>query len=116
MPDAADAGDAFADAERLVREAQRAAEDAVRAAGGEVPPRGWAAPGDGHSGPAFPDLAGIAALLEALRGSVPPELGRQLADALRGLLVALRSVLDYYIARLERPDPDPVRVEDIPVE
>jgi hypothetical protein len=109
------AGDPFADAERLVREAQRAAEDAVRAAGGDVPPHGWASSG-GPAGPAFPDLAGLATLIETLRGSVPPELGHQLADALRGLLVALRAVLDFYIARLERPEPDPVRVEDIPIE
>lgn len=108
-------GDPFADAERLVRDAQRAAEDAVRAAGGDVPPHGWAASGD-PAAPAFPDLAGLASLIEALRGSVPPELGHQLADALRGLLVALRAVLDYYIARLERAEPEPVRVEDIPVE
>jgi hypothetical protein len=89
----------------------------VRAAGGEVPPHGWAAPGDAPAaGPAFPDLAGIAALIETLRAGVPPELGHQLADALRGLLVALRAVLDFYIARLERPQSEPVRVEDIPVE
>jgi hypothetical protein len=120
---------AFADAERLVREAQRAAEDAVRAAGGDVPPRGWAAPGGAAEpgtgaapGPAgfpgaFPDLSGIGALLEAVRGTVPPELGQQLSEALRGLLVALRAVLDFYIARLDPPPAAPPDdVQDIPVE
>jgi hypothetical protein len=118
-PQPSGTGDAFADAERLVREAQRAAEDAVRAAGGEVPPRGWAAASGDTAGPgpaAFPDLSGLAALLEAVRHTVPPELGRQLADALRDLLVALRAVLDFSITRLERPAPAPVEVEDIPVE
>jgi hypothetical protein len=117
-----DPGQAFADAERLVREAQTAAEDAVRAAGGEVPPSGWAssssssedsaAPGPG----AFPDLSGITALIEAVRGTVPPELGQQLTEALRGLLVALRAVLDFYIARLEPPRPERIDVTDIPID
>jgi hypothetical protein len=103
--------DAFTDAERLVREAQRAAEEAAHS----VPPRGWAPPGE-RPGPAFPDLAALSSLLEAVRGSVPPELARQLADALRELLVALRAILDYSIARLERPEADVVRVEDIPID
>jgi hypothetical protein len=106
---------AFADAERLVREAQSAAEDAVRAAGGEVPPSGWAStPGDGAGG--FPDLSGISALIETVRGTVPPELGTQLVEALRGLLVALRAVLDFYIARLEPPRPERIDVTDIPID
>jgi hypothetical protein len=101
---------AFAEAERLVREATRAAEQAA----GSVPPRGWgsAAP----PSPAFPDLTALSSLVEALRGTLPPELSRQLADALRELLVAVRAVLDYSIARLERPRADPVQVEDIPVD
>ncbi len=87
-----------------------------------MPPLGWAATGDAAggagpaAGPAFGDLSGITALIEALRGTMPPELGHQLTEALRGLLVALRAVLDFYIARLERPEPRPVEVEDIPVE
>jgi hypothetical protein len=112
-----DPSQAFADAERLVREAQSAAEDAVRAAGGEVPPSGWAsAPGQGSSPGAFPDLSGITALIEAVRGTVPPELGQQLAEALRGLLVALRAVLDFYITRLEPPRPERIDVTDIPID
>jgi hypothetical protein len=102
----------YAEAERLVREAQRAAEEA---AAGEAPPRGWTTPGGDR--PASPlDLAQITALVEALRGLVPPELVRQLADALRELLLALRAVLDWYIARLEPDDRDATEVQDIPVE
>jgi hypothetical protein len=108
---------AFADAERLVREAQSAAEDAVRAAGGEAPPRGWASsPGQGPSPGAFPDLSAITALIEAVRGTVPPELGEQLSEALRGLLMALRAVLDFYITRLEPPRPERIDVTDIPID
>ncbi|HET9738943.1 MAG TPA: hypothetical protein VFP78_12575 [Solirubrobacteraceae bacterium] len=103
----------YEQAERLVREAHRAAEEA---AARNVPPRGWSVPGEEPRENAFPDLAQLTALLESLRGAVPPELARQLADALRDLLIAIRAVLDWYIARLEpaeRREPD---VQDIPVE
>ena len=53
--------------------------------------------------------AQLAALVESLRGVVPTELSRQLAEALRELLIALRAVLDWYIARLE-----PRRAADAP--
>jgi hypothetical protein len=102
----------FEEAERLVREAQRAAEEAVA---GAVPPRGWRAPGDDRPAP-FPDLAQLTALIESLRGVVPPDLARQLADALRELLIALRAVLDYSIERLEPGEAPSVEVEDIPIQ
>jgi hypothetical protein len=102
----------YDEAERLVRDAQRAAEDATAHS---VPPRGWSVPGDERSSP-FPDLGQLTALVESLRGVVPPELARQLADALRELLLALRAVLDWYIARLEPPEPADSDVQDIPVE
>jgi hypothetical protein len=102
----------YEEAERLVREAQRAAEEA---AAGTVPPRGWSVPGDAGAS-SFPDLGQLAALVESLKGLVPPELARQLADALRELLIAIRAVLDWYIARLEPSEPAESDVEDIPVE
>jgi hypothetical protein len=102
--------EAYAAAERLVREAQARAEEA---AGGAVPPRGWES-GRAAQAP-FPDLSNLFALVDAARGALPPELARQLADALRDLLVALRSVLDYSIDRLERPPREEPRVEDIPI-
>ncbi len=102
----------YEEAERLVREAQDAAE---RAAAREVPPMGWSVPGEEPRLPAF-DLAQLTALLESLRGTLPPDLARQLADALRQLLLAIRAVLDWYIARLEPPEPPGADVQDIPVE
>ena len=102
----------YAEAERLMREAERAA----RAAAGAVPPRGWRVPGGDRGGPAFPDLSQLAALLESMRGVVPPELVRALADALRELLIAVRAVLDWYIARLEPDEPPEREVQDIPVD
>ena len=102
----------YEEAERLVREAHRAAEEA---AARSVPPRGWSVPGSDAPPPAF-DLAQLTALVESLRGVVPPDLARQVADALRELLVALRAVLDWYIARLEPAPPPDSDVQDIPVE
>ena len=101
---------AYEEAERLVR----AAEEAARAAAGAVPPRGWQSPG-ASGPPAFPDLSVLSALTAALRGALPPELARPLADALRELLIAIRAVLDYSIERLERPPPAEPEVEDIPI-
>ena len=102
----------YEEAERLVREAQRAAEEA---AARSVPPRGWSVPGDEPRPPAL-DLSQLTALVESMRGVVPPDLARQLADALRELLLALRAVLDWYIARLEPPREPDSDVQDIPVE
>jgi hypothetical protein len=106
-------GDEFAEAERLMREAEAKAR---AASAGAVPPRGWSTPGDAPPTPPPFDLGQIAALIESLRGVVPSELTRQLADALRELLIALRAVLDWYIARLEPPEPESSDVQDIPVE
>jgi hypothetical protein len=104
--------DPYAEAERLMREAQAAAEAA--AAASSVPPRGWSVPGEERP-PSF-DLSQLTALVESLRGVVPPDLARQLAEALRQLLLALRAVLDWYIARLDGDEEPPRDVQDIPVE
>jgi len=111
MADAAD--DPYADAERLMREAQRVADAAAAAA--EPPPRGWEVPRE-PAAAAFPDLSALLALVETLKGTVPTELAQQLGDAMRELLIALRAILDYSIARLERPAAEPIQVEDIPIE
>jgi hypothetical protein len=111
-------GDALAaarEAERLVREATERAEAMARETTANVPPRGYEAPETGER-PAFPDLSALGGLLDLARQSLPPELARQLAQALRELLIALRAVLDYSIERLEPGEPPPVPVEDIPIE
>jgi hypothetical protein len=103
---------AHAAAERLVREAEEAAREATR----DVPPRGWASPGsEGERRPA-PELQSLAGLIELARGAIPPELVRQLADALRELLLALRALIDYSLERLERPADEAPQVEDIPID
>jgi len=104
--------EAYEAAERLVREAHAKAEAAARAAAAKAPPNGWAS-SEGVPRPS--DLAGLLALVDVAKSSLPPELLRQLADALRELLVALRAVLDYSIDKLERPAPEGPDVEDIPI-
>jgi len=101
--------EAYEAAERLVREAQARAEEAAS----QVPPQGWGSGKPGQT--AFPDLSSLFALVDAARGALPPELARQLADALRDLLLALRAILDYSIDRLERPPREEPSVEDIPI-
>ena len=108
MPDPLDA---VREAERLVREATERAERLAA----DVPPRGYEEPRSG-AGAAFPDLSAVTGLLELARSSLPPELQRQVAQALRELLIALRAVLDYSIDRLEPgPPPPSAPVEDIPI-
>jgi hypothetical protein len=105
--------DAVREAERLVREATERAEAMAR---GSVPPRGYQEPTSQSGEHAFPDLSALTGLLELARASLPPELARQLAQALRELLIALRAVLDYSIERLEPGEVNPVEVEDIPIQ
>jgi hypothetical protein len=105
--------DAVREAERLVREATERAEAMARAS---VPPRGFEPPGRERGDSAFPDLSALTGLLELARGTLPPELARQVAQALRELLIALRAVLDYSIERLEPGETTSVQVEDIPIE
>jgi hypothetical protein len=108
--------EAHAAADRLVREAQRQAEAAGTPEHEEVPPRGWAT-ADADA-PATPDLEPLVALLDWARSAVPPELSRQLAEAFRDLLLALRALLDWYIERLGEPAAGrrDVEVEDIPLD
>ena len=102
---------AYAAADKLVREADAAARDRA-----DVPPRGYEGERAESERSAFGDLQAIAGLIESVKSSVPPELARQLAEALRDLLVALRALIDWWIARLEREPEQPVEVQDIPIQ
>lgn len=104
--------------------AQRLADDV--AAGEDGPALGdGPAPGDGPRDPGDrqDDLQAIIALLQTLRGLVPPELQQQLADVTRQVLLLVRALIDWWVERLEAEPPTsgnghspggPV-VEDIPV-
>lgn len=101
-------------AERLVREAAVRAERAARTASDGIPAGGWSS-GQAPAATLFPDVTALLAVIGAMRGPIPPELLRQLADALRELLIAIRAVLDYAIERLESSPPRKREVEDIPI-
>ena len=104
---------AHAAAERLVREA----EERVRATADSVPPRGWESPRSEEERQSMvPELQTLMGLLDLARDSVPPELARQLASALRELLLALRALLDWYLERLDRPPAAEREVTDIPID
>ena len=103
---------AYAAADRLVREAEAAARERA----GDVQPAGFEGERAQSERSAFGDLQALAGLLETARSSVPPEVARQLAEAARELLIALRALIDWWIARLERPPDTPVEVHDIPID
>jgi hypothetical protein len=103
---------AYAAADRLVREAEAAARERA----GNVPPAGFEGRRAEGERSAFTDIQALAGLLETARSSVPPELARQIADAARELLVALRALIDWWIARLEQPPARSAEVEEIPID
>jgi hypothetical protein len=108
--------EAHAAADRLVEQAQRQAEETGGEPAAGIPPSGW---DDGARGDAsVPDLRALLALLDAVREAVPAELSRQLAAALRELLLALRALIDWYLERLGEPPGGraDVEVEDIPLD
>ena len=61
------------------------------------------------------DPAALFVLLDSLRSPVPRDLERQLTSLIREFLLTLRSLIDWYLDRLDRPRREP-RVEDIPIE
>ena len=77
-----------------------------------MPPRGWEVP----PGAQQVDPDAIAQLFEQLLALVPDELRVRLADAARQLLEALRALIDWCVARLERgAGGGEVEVRDIPI-
>ena len=74
----------------------------------------------GGAGPPPPPRAGfdfsaVFVLLDMLRRAAPGELQDRLAALIRETLLTLRSLIDWYLERLENPPPQP-RVEDIPID
>ena len=57
----------------------------------------------------------MTALLDALHRMVPRELEDQFTAVARELLLALRSLIDWYLERLDGTRREP-RVEDIPID
>lgn len=101
-------------------------EAAERLMGSAVPPRGWSAPTADDSAPFADELQALASLTSALRELLPEDLRAQINDLLRQLLLVLRALIDWWVARLEQPPVavagngagpagGPPRGEDIPI-
>ena len=63
----------------------------------------------------MPDLQPLFELLAILRRSVPPELQDQIVSLQKEVLLTVRTLIDWYLERLEAPDRAPA-VEDIPID
>jgi hypothetical protein len=80
---------------------------------GAVPPRGWESPPSASD--AGPHDDSLAQLIEQLLALVPDELRVRLTAAARQLLEALRALIDWCVAHLERRASGEVEVRDIPI-
>src|SRR3712207_329813 len=61
------------------------------------------------------DPMALFVLIDAVRRAVPRELEERLNALIRELLLTLRSLIDWYLDRLDRPARGP-KVEDIPID
>ena len=62
-----------------------------------------------------PDPAALFVMLDGMRRMAPRELEGQLTNLIREFLLTLRSLIDWYLERLDRPRREP-EVEDIPID
>ena len=74
-----------------------------------VPPPPPPPPGRGF------DPSALFVVLYGLRRAAPRELQGQLTDLIRESLLTLRSLIDWYLERLDRPRREP-EVENIPID
>ena len=61
------------------------------------------------------DPASLFVLLDGMRRAAPREVQGQLTQLIREFLLTLRSLIDWYLERLDRPSREP-EVEDIPID
>jgi hypothetical protein len=62
-----------------------------------------------------PDPAALFAMLDGMRRMAPRELEDQVTNLIREFLLTLRSLIDWYLERLDRKPAEPT-VEDIPID
>ena len=78
-------------------------------------PNGWAdrrpPPPPGHG----LDFSAVFVLLDAVRRAAPAELQERVTALIREALLTLRSLIDWYLERLDRR-PRETPVEDIPID
>ena len=61
------------------------------------------------------DPSSLFLVLDGLRRAAPRELQGQLTEVIREFLLTLRSLIDWYLERLDRPRREP-EVENIPID
>jgi hypothetical protein len=61
------------------------------------------------------DPSALFVLLDGMRRVAPRELQDQLTSLIREFLLTLRSLIDWYLERLDRPRREP-EIEDIPID
>ena len=61
------------------------------------------------------DPSALFVVLDGLRRVAPREVQGQLTDLIREFLLTLRSLIDWYLERLDSPRREP-EVEDIPID
>ena len=61
------------------------------------------------------DFSALFVLLDAVRRAAPAELQERITTLIREALLTLRSLIDWYLERLDRR-PRETRVEDIPID
>jgi hypothetical protein len=89
----------------------------------EAPPTAHEAPPPREEAPPPPppprsgrmDFSPFFVLLDALRRAIPGDMQNQFTRLVRETLVTIRGLIDWYLERLERPEPEQ-RVEDIPID
>ena len=70
---------------------------------------------DDEPRPRMPDPASLFVLLDGVRAAAPRELRDQVTNLIREFLLTLRSLIDWYLERLDER-PREREVEDIPIE
>ncbi|MGI8750114.1 MAG: hypothetical protein ACR2J6_06145 [Thermoleophilaceae bacterium] len=79
--------------------------------------RSWTPPGAGprQTPGAGPDISALFVVLDTLRRAAPAELQERTTALIREVLLTLRSLIDWYLERLDRPVTKP-EVQDIPID
>jgi hypothetical protein len=77
----------------------------------DEPGRDWSPPPP----PRGFDPSALFLLLDGLRRAAPREMEAQLNNLIREFLLTLRSLIDWYLERLDRPRREP-EVENIPID
>ena len=82
---------------------------------GHYEEEGFRPPPPPRGGPGIDPATALFVLIDGLRRVVPRELESQMTNVIREFLLTLRSLIDWYLERLDRPRREPP-VEDIPID